>query len=119
MISAKLLIVLCLGIIVQAQYSLIDNYSGNALFDGFDFAARRPDPTHGIYFIFIFIYSSFYWFYLFIIIGYVYYADRTEAFNWGYAYVNANGQAVVRSDDTTIASGLGRYVILFVFPRIS
>jgi hypothetical protein len=38
----------------------------------------------------------------------VYYASQSEASAWGYTYVS-DGVVHIRSDDTSVSSGSGRY----------
>jgi len=68
----------------SATYNLKASWSGQAIFDNFNYFSGN-DPTN----------------------GYVYYATQQQANDWGYTYVQ-NGQAWIRSDDSSVSSGSGR-----------
>jgi len=82
--SKVLVLVLLFVSLCSAGYNLKDNWSGQAIFDNFNFW-NSADPTH----------------------GYVYYASKQQSSDWGYTYVQ-NGQAFIKSDSSAIASGSGR-----------
>lgn len=62
----------------------MDNWQAGDIFNNFGYYSGA-DPTH----------------------GYVYYTTQQQADQWGYTYVS-NGQAWIRSDDSSVSSGSGR-----------